>query len=35
MPHRLPEAERAKLKGVDRLGRLNEFKFREIAKYLS
>lgn len=35
MPHRLPEAERAKLKGVDRLGRLNEYKFREIAKYLS
>lgn len=34
-PHTLPDSERVKLRGADRLGRLNEGKFREIAKYLA
>jgi hypothetical protein len=34
-PHTLPNAERAKLRGPNLLGQLTDYKFREIAKYLS
>jgi len=34
-PHTLSDDERRKLQGPDRLGRLTEGKFREIAKYLA